>query len=106
MEPGSAVVMTTVAGGEDAASLSRGLVGQRLAACVQEVAIRSTYRWEEAVQVEAEVLLLIKTAEDKVEEVVDYLGEHHPYQVPEILALGAEAAEPYREWLLGATRQT
>ena len=61
MEPEFGIVLTTVATPEDAQRLADGLLEQRLAACVQTLAIQSAYRWKGAVQREPEQLLLIKT---------------------------------------------
>ena len=46
--------------------IATALVEARLAACVQQVpGVRSTYRWAGRVEQGDEVLLLIKTAEDR-----------------------------------------
>lgn len=48
-------VFTTVASQEQADALARAAVERHLAACVQTEAIRSTYRWQGAIECEAEV---------------------------------------------------
>jgi periplasmic divalent cation tolerance protein len=104
MEPGAAVIMTTVSSDEDADALASGLVEGRLAACVQRLLIRSTYRWDGEVRTEPEVLLLIKAPAERVADVVAHLEAHHPYEVPEIVAVrDAEAAAPYLAWMAGET---
>jgi periplasmic divalent cation tolerance protein len=101
----AAVIMTTVAGPEAAARLAGLLVEEHLAACVQEAPITSTYRWEGAVQREAEILLLVKTAADRVPAVVARIQEAHPYTVPEVLVVEASDGAPaYLAWLAGETR--
>ena len=53
--------------------LARTLVEERLAACVSRVpGVVSTYRWQGQVEVAAEVLLLIKTTQERFE------GAAHP----------------------------
>ena len=75
----AAIVMTTVSGGSD---LPARLVEERLAACVQELPTRSTYRWDVAVQRDDETVLLIKTVADRIDDIVAFLQEHHPYAGP------------------------
>jgi periplasmic divalent cation tolerance protein len=102
VEATAAVVMTTVSSDEDADALAADLVGGRLAACVQRLLIRSTYRWDGEVVTEPEVLLLVKTTSDRVDAVVEHLEANHPYEVPEILVVGdVEASAPYLAWIAG-----
>jgi periplasmic divalent cation tolerance protein len=80
-------IMTTVAPGEDAARIADMLLRDRLAACVQEIAIRSRYRWKDEIRCEPEVLLLVKTARDRAEAAVTAIRKIHPYELPEIIML-------------------
>jgi len=84
--------------------LARALVEKRLAACVNVFpAVASIYRWEGAVEEAQEALMMIKTAADKLEPLERWLANHHPYDVPEVVALDAAyVAEPYQRWLLAA----
>lgn len=85
--------------GED---LARQLLDQRLAACVNIVPqIRSLYRWEGKVQCDREEQLIIKTRRENLPALVAWLESHHPYDVPEVLALSVEGgSEAYIGWLL------
>lgn len=89
-----------------AQALSRALVGERLAACVNITAgLTSVYRWQGAVTEDAETLLVIKTAADRLGALQARLTELHPYEVPEILALDVAAgAAPYLAWVVDSTR--
>jgi periplasmic divalent cation tolerance protein len=86
---------------ETATRLARRLVEERLAACVQIIdPIRSVYRWKDAVQEEAEVLLLIKSSTDLVPRIDDLLRREHPYEVPELAAVSILHGSPaYLQWL-------
>lgn len=81
--------------------LARLLVEQRLAACVQALpGLRSTYRWEGELQQAEEALLLIKTTAERYAALERTLAAHHPYELPEILAVDASAGLPaYLRWL-------
>lgn len=94
-------VMTTTDRNEHAESLARVLVDERLAACVQIVGpIRSRYRWEGAVEQAEEWLLIVKTAQVRLDEVVEAIAARHDYDVPEITAtpiVGGSRA--YLSWI-------
>lgn len=94
------VVLTTTPTIEEAESLAARLVEQRLAACVQILPqMTSVYLWKDKTHRENECLLLIKTLPDKWDELKEFISANHSYDVPEIIALDAKAAEPYRQWL-------
>jgi len=93
-------VFTTVANQAQADALARAAVEQRLAACVHSEAIRSTYRWQGAIQCEAEVRLMFKTDRTRYAALEALLRELHPYELPALFALPVAAAdEPYAAWV-------
>ena len=100
----AAVVMTTVSDEAEAAALAAGLLEQRLAACVQQVPITSRYRWEGEVRADPEILLLVKAPGDRAGAVRAHLEAAHPYRVPEVLVVAAEASGPYLAWMTAETR--
>ncbi len=95
------VVLVTAPSAEQDAALGRALVSERLAACASVVpAIRSIYWWEGKVQDEAEALVLLKTTRARFEALRERVLALHPYQVPEVVALGIEAgSRPYLDWI-------
>ena len=95
------IVLTTVSSSAEAESLARGLIGQKLAACVQVLpGMQSFYFWEGEVQSDEERLLLVKTDSERLEAVEDYISANHSYDVPEIAAINTERVSgPYRKWL-------
>ena len=97
--------MCTAGRDQEARSIARRLVGERLAACVNIVgAIRSVYRWRDAVEDEAEFLLLIKTRASLLRRVEQRVIELHSYEVPELLALApSSGSAAYLGWLLEST---
>jgi periplasmic divalent cation tolerance protein len=100
------LVLSTVGSARQARELGRRLVEERLAACVTlQPGSVSLYYWEGALQEEPECLLLIKTTDERLEALERRLGELHPYEVPEFLALAPEAVgERYLEWVQEACR--
>lgn len=100
------IVFCTCADSETASRLARALVDERLAACVNAVpGVVSTYRWNDAIHTDSEVLLLIKTTADRLDAVQARLLELHPYEIPEVLAIEPVAGSaPYLAWLDRETR--
>jgi periplasmic divalent cation tolerance protein len=102
-----AVLLTCACPDADTASeLAHALVNLRLAACVQVLpGLTSIYRWEGVVEKNAEVLLMIKTWDDRLEAAIAELQSRHPYEVPEIMAVPAAGGlADYFDWVRAETR--
>lgn len=85
---------------EAAGDIARTVVEDRLAACVNRVDCSSTYRWEDEVVTDDEVILLAKTTEDGVDALVEGLRALHPYDVPCVETFAAEdVIDPYADWI-------
>ena len=89
------VVLITAGSKEEAETISRGLVEDKLAFCVNTVpGIQSTYFWEEKIHVDDEVLLIAKTRKDRYDALETWVKLNHSYEVPEIIALPIEQGLP------------
>ncbi len=99
------VVLTTVASDEEAVTLIRTLLDQRLIACgTLFPGARSLYRWQGKIADEREVVVMLKTRSARLDSLRTAFSELHPYKVPELLALPVEAGlEKYLEWINGET---
>src|SRR5271156_67254 len=96
------LVLVTCGSRSEARKIARSLVGQRLAACVSEMAVpvASTYRWKGKVESAEEVLLRIKTSKRRFAAVRDAVRKLHSYEVPEIIALPiAAGSRAYLDWI-------
>ena len=95
------VLLTTCPDSDTAARIAIALISEGLAACVNEIpGLTSTYMWEGRLQRDAEVLLLIKTLEERLPALESRLKALHPYELPELIALpvcGGSAA--YLDWV-------
>jgi periplasmic divalent cation tolerance protein len=100
------VVHCTCPDGAKATRIATALVERRVAACVQQVpGIRSTYAWEGRLETAEEVLLLIKTADDRLDAVIETVRALHPYELPELLAVEARGGLPaYLDWVAAQSR--
>ena len=95
------IVFTTTADLSEAVTLAEQIVNAKLAACVQVLPpMTSIYAWEGKVQKETEHLLLIKTLEEKYDELAAFITSNHSYDVPEIVAIeAAKVSDAYSAWL-------
>jgi periplasmic divalent cation tolerance protein len=96
------VVLVTCATLEEGRKIARGVVEKRLAACVNIVthAVESFYTWEGKLENSSEYLLIMKTNEERVEELRKEVLSLHSYDTPEFVVLPIVAgSEEYLKWL-------
>jgi periplasmic divalent cation tolerance protein len=98
------IVLTTVGTTFDPHPLATQLVERRLAACVNVIPqIQSVYRWQGKIENASEQLLLIKTVQERLDELKKALFAAHPYEVPEFVVVPIDQIAPaYRSWLLAS----
>ena len=101
------VVLVTASSVGEAEELGKLAVSSGMAACVNIVrGIQSIFCWENAVKVETECLMIIKTTLDRFSELETVIGEHHTYSVPEIIALPIiRGSAPYLDWIQAETHK-
>lgn len=77
------------------------LVAERLVACGNiTTPVSSIYRWADATERAAEVLVIMKTTETMLAALTERIAALHPYDVPEILALPVlHGHDPYLSWV-------
>lgn len=99
------VVYITAPNEEDAVKISRAVVEERLAGCVNIVkGIRSIYSWQGKIEDDSEVLMIAKTQRHLFGSLKKRVKELHSYTVPEIIALPVvEGSEDYLNWLKEVT---
>jgi len=95
------LVLCTCPNAEVARTLANLVVERRLAACANILpGITSVYRWEDKVTSSDEHLLIIKTHFSMYRKLETALVEHHPYQVPEVIAFPiARGLDTYLKWI-------
>jgi periplasmic divalent cation tolerance protein len=100
------VVLTNLPDDASARRLAVTLVESRTAACVNVLSgCWSVYRWQGGVETADEVPLLIKTTRSRYDALERALRAHHPYEVPEIVAVPvAGGLEAYLDWVRSETR--
>ncbi len=91
---------------EVADDVAARLVHEEVAACVNRLDCRSTYRWEGEVVENEEAVLLAKTTADRYDDLVDLLEEIHPHDVPCIERFDeTDVHEPFGDWVAGAVER-
>ncbi|AWR85601.1 divalent-cation tolerance protein CutA [Meiothermus taiwanensis] len=98
-------VFCTVPDLETARRIARTLVHEELAACVNLLpGLTSVYRWQGQVEESSELLLIIKTRQERYPALEARIKALHPYQVPEIIALAIEQGSmSYLDWISEST---
>lgn len=104
-KPEFSLILTTVPDRATGESLAHLLLENRAAACVTLMGQGvSFFWWQGKVQKESEYILFIKTRENNFDQLVSLITRHHPYEVPEIIALSIKRGySPYLEWLANET---
>lgn len=100
------VVLITAATEEEAKSLGKKLVQQRLVACVNIIPkLRSIFQWEGKVAEEDECLMILKTQRFLFQRLEETVRADHSYDIPEIIALPITAgSQPYMSWVHDVTQ--
>ena len=95
------VVLTTLPNAAKARQVAKLLIQKKFAACVNILGpAQSFFRWEGKIDQAREFLLLIKTQASHFTRLRAFLEKHHPYSVPEIIALPVQKGNtPYLDWI-------
>ena len=95
------IVFVTAPSLEVARELITGILERRLAACANLVpGIESHYWWEGEICNAAEVMMILKTTENRLAELETHVLEAHPYDTPEFVAWPiVRGSEKYLDWL-------
>ncbi|MDY0180069.1 divalent-cation tolerance protein CutA [Aliarcobacter skirrowii] len=94
------IVKTTCKDKKEAKNISKSLVKDKLAACVQMQKIKSIYFWNNKLCEDKEILLSIKTKKSLFSQVKDRILELHSYEVPQIIELEiTNISENYKKFI-------
>ena len=101
-------VVTTLPDESVAASIVRQLVEKKVAACGTIIpGARSIYRWKDAIEDSAEVVVIFKIPSDQSASFEFELRALHPYETPEITAFeAASVLQAYSFWVVESCRKS
>jgi periplasmic divalent cation tolerance protein len=94
-------VYVTTADKDQARAIGRHLVQSRLAACVNILDnMNSMYYWQDEFQDDQEAVLIAKTTQDRLQDLIDAVREKHSYDCPCIVAIPITSGNPaFLEWI-------
>ena len=97
-------VYVTTSSEHEAKDIAKNLLDQRLIACANLFPITSLYFWDEKLQEEAEIAIIMKTRAGLVDILIDELKKLHSYDVPCIVSWDIiKGNEEYLSWIKGET---
>jgi periplasmic divalent cation tolerance protein len=96
------LVYTTWPSAGEAEAAGRGLVEQKLCACINILpAMVSVYAWEGKIERAEEAVMILKTARSRAAELMAAVRAAHPYDTPAILEIPVTGIDPrYGAWIL------
>ena len=99
------VVLATVGSKEEAQKIARGLLEEKLAACVNIIdGVESHFWWQGKIDSAKEALLVIKTKKELFNKLAKKVKSLHSYSVPEIIALPIVTGNTeYLNWINDST---
>ena len=90
------LVYVTTASRDEAATISKTIISERLAACANILgAMESVYWWDGVVQSEQEVLIFLKTKSELLEALIARITALHSYACPCVVALPITDGNPH-----------
>jgi periplasmic divalent cation tolerance protein len=95
------VVFITVKDSEEAQKIANSLLKRRQAACVNIVPeVNSHFWWKDKLDSTRESLLIVKTKESLLPELIKSVKKIHSYSIPEIIALPIiGGSQDYLDWI-------
>ena len=99
------LIYTTWPDAESAKAAGCVLVTERIAACVNVLAeATAIYQWQGQAHSDSEHPMLIKTVGERVDDVIETVHRHHPYDVPAIVVVPIEDGDTtFLQWIAEQT---
>ena len=98
------VILITSSSKEEAKKLTRVLIEEKLAACVNILSgVESLYWWKGKIESSKEWMLVVKTLGKMANKIVKRVKEIHSYEIPEVIALPiVQGNKDYLQWISDA----
>lgn len=95
------LIYVTTASSDEAVRIAEAVLTERLAACANILdGVTSIFHWEGRLCRENEVVLILKTTDEKTDSLTARIRELHSYECPCIVVLPIEGGNPaFLEWL-------
>ncbi|MCK4548033.1 MAG: divalent-cation tolerance protein CutA [Candidatus Eisenbacteria sp.] len=101
MPQDTVVVFVTASSDEEAETIARAVVEERLVACANVVpGVTALFRWQGKIERESEVLIIMKTRGLLLEGLIARVKDLHSYETPEIIAVPiVGGSREYLDWV-------
>jgi periplasmic divalent cation tolerance protein len=94
------IIYITAGSMDEAKSIGKTLVEERLAACVNIFPITSVFRWKDKINEGKELGMLVKTRTVKVKDVEKRVKQLHSYEVPCVISFKMDLGSAgYLKWI-------
>jgi periplasmic divalent cation tolerance protein len=95
------MVYMTAGSLDEAKVIGKELVKSRTAACVNIIeGMQSIYRWEGRIEEDREVVVIAKTSQERLDELIHTVKGIHSYDCPCIVSIPIEGGNPaFLEWI-------
>lgn len=85
---------------KEAKLVAQKLIENALVGCVNIIPSLSLYKWEGKIVEDNESIILCKTKDSAVNDVINLIRENHPYSLPAIITLATENVnDEYNAWI-------
>ncbi len=104
---GVRLIYMTAGSKEEARNVGKALVESKLAACVNIIdGMNSLYMWKGKLQDDREVVLIAKTAENRVQDLIAKVKSVHSYDCPCILSIPVEGGnQDFVDWIINEVKR-
>ena len=94
-------IYMTAGSKDEAKKIGKELVSARLAACVNLLGnMNSFYLWQGEIQEDTEVVMIAKTTEERIPELIEKVKSMHSYDCPCIVSLPVSSGyQPFLDWI-------
>jgi len=94
-------IHTTCADDKEARKLGDLIIKKKMGACVDFWPTQACFNWKGSFKCVPQVMLLIATFEQKLEEVNELISKNHSYSIPMIAGVDVRRINrPYKEWMM------
>lgn len=96
---GLVIIYSTFPDGDSAKIVCDNLLQEKLIACANFHMITSSYLNEGKIEIADEIAAIMKTDEKHFEGAKKYIRENHPYDIPCIIRIDANANNEFEDWI-------
>lgn len=93
------ILKATESSKQNAEKIAKLLVKRRIAACVSLQEIISIYSWEDEINKENEIEIVVKSKPDKLNILIEFLKAELSYDIPQLIYQIYESELDYFKWV-------